>query len=265
MLTWQPTNMSTLKTQRIANKQRQLTMTKQNMEIRGVFFDWELTLARSVGDVTQSERLRALFQSEGLNYTLAEVESGIQYSQDYYRTRFAHDMPRPQTPEEIAEHYKRILTYLRHRPINQALLDRLYNNFGQLPTFLYDDTLPTLKALHQMGLILGVISNHTREARSTMQRLISKFVPSEQITISQEVGLHKPTRFIFSIALQAVNLEPEECLFIGDSLDADAIGAVQQGGFRLGLWLDRENSGANVELPQGVVRITSLPEILDFL
>lgn len=265
MLTWQPITMSTLKTQRIGSKQRQPTMTKQNVAIRGVFFDWELTLARAVGDVTHEQRLTALFQSEGLSYTLEEIEAGIQYSYDYYRTRFAHEMPRPQTPEEIAEHYRRILTYLRHRPISQALLDRLYNGFGQLPTFLYDDTLPTLQALSQIGLTLGIISNHTRRARGMMQQLVGNIVPSKQIFISQEVGLHKPNSFIFSMALRAVDLEPEECLFVGDSLEADAIGAVQQGAFRMGLWLDRENVGTTTELPAGVARITSLPEILDFI
>lgn len=265
MLTWQPTTMSTLKTKRIGRKQHQPTMTKQNVETRGVFFDWDLTLARVVGDVSQEERLTALFQSEGLPYSLEEIEAGIQYSHDYYRTRFAHDMPRPQTPEEIAEHYRRILTYLRHRPISQALLSRLYNGFGQLPAFLYDDSLSTLRALDEMGITLGIISNHTREARGVMQELLGKLVSSEHIFISQEVGLHKPTSFIFTMALQAADLEPEECLFVGDSLSADAIGAVQQGGFRLGLWLDREDMGAELELPANVVRITSLEEVLNFV
>ncbi|MCB8942509.1 MAG: HAD family hydrolase [Ardenticatenaceae bacterium] len=240
-------------------------MTKQNVEVKGVFFDWELTLARSIGDVTQSERLAALFQSEGLPYSLEEIEAGIRYSYEYYQTRFAHEMPRPQTQEEIVEHYKRILMYLRHRPISAALLNRLYNRFGQLPTFLYDDTLPTLRALNAIGLTLGIISNHTRQVRHIMQDLVGNLVPAEQIFISQEVGLHKPTRSIFSMALQAVTLAPEECLFVGDSLNADAIGAVEQGGFRLGLWLDRDGVGQDVSLPANVVRITSLPEVLDYI
>ena len=265
MLTWQPTTMSTLKIQRTGSKQCQPTMRTQNVAMKGVFFDWELTLARAVGDVSQSERLTALFQNEGLPYSLEQVEAGIAYSLEYYRTRFAHEMPRPQTQEEIVEHYKRILTYLRYRPISSALLNRLYNGFGQLPTYLYDDTLPILRTLDQMGLTLGVISNHTRQARSMMQGLLGEIVPAERIFISQEVGLHKPNSFIFSIALQTADLEPEECLFVGDSLNADAIGAVQQGGFHLGLWLDREDVGADVELPPNVVRITSLSGILDYI
>jgi putative hydrolase of the HAD superfamily len=98
-----------------------------------------------------------------------------------------------------------------------------------------------------------------------MHELIGNLIPPDRITISQEVGLHKPTPFIFTMAVQAVDLEPEECLFVGDSLNADAIGAVQQGGFRLGLWLDREGTGADVALPPGVVRITSLAEVFDFI
>lgn len=265
MLTWQPTNVSTLKIDRIGSKQRQLTMTKHNVETKGVFFDWDLTLARVIGDITQDERLAALFQREGLSYTLEEIETGVQYSYDYYQARFAHEMPKPQTQEEVTEHYKRILTYLRHRPITQSLLNRLYNGYGQLPVLLYDDAMPTLQALAQKGLTLGIISNHTRDARSMMQELVGEIIPPEQIFISQEMGLHKPTGSIFSLPLQFLGLAPEECLFVGDSLRADAIGSVEQGNFRLGLWLDREESGADIELPPGVVRITSLSEALNFI
>jgi FMN phosphatase YigB (HAD superfamily) len=60
-------------------------------------------------------------------------------------------------------------------------------------------------------------------------------------------------------------LSPEETLFVGDSLDADAIGAVEQGNFRMGLWLDREDVGADVKLPPRVARITSLNDVLNFV
>ena len=265
MLTWQPMNVSTLKTDRIGNKQRQLTMKKRNTKMRGVFFDWDLTLARVIGDVTQVERLVALFQKEGLPYTLEEIEAGIQYSLDSYRTQFRQEMPKPQTQAEITEHYKRILTYLQHQSINQALLNRLYNGYGQLPVFLYDDALPTLHILAEKGLTLGIISNHTRAARNMMHALIGEIIPPEQIFISQEMGLHKPAGSIFSLALQFLELAPEDCAFVGDSLIADAIGAVEQGFFSLGLWLDREKKGTNVALPPGVVRITSLTEVLNFV
>jgi FMN phosphatase YigB (HAD superfamily) len=265
MITWQPINASTLKTDRIGNKRRQLTMEKQDVNIRGVFFDWDLTLARVIGDISQDERLAALFQKEGLPYALEEIEAAIRYSLDDYRERFAEEMPRPQTQEEIAEYYKRILTYLRHKPINKSLLNRLYNGYGQLPVFLYADTLPTLYALAAQGLVLGIISNHTRDARNMMEQLVGEIIPSERIFISQEMGLHKPTSSIFAIALELLDLSPEHCIFVGDSLNADAIGAVVQGHFQLGLWLDRDERGSDVALPPGVVRITSLPEVLNFV
>jgi HAD superfamily hydrolase (TIGR01549 family) len=265
MLTWQPMNASTLKTGRIGNKQRQLTMKKQNVKIRGIFFDWDLTLARVIGDVTQDERLVALFQREGLLYGLEEIEAGVQYSLDDYRAHFAREMPKPQTQEEVTEHYRRILKYLRHKPVSQSLLNRLYNGYGQLPVFLYDDAVPTLRALAEEGLTLGIISNHTRDARRMMQELVGEFVPTAQIFISQEMGIHKPTGSIFSMALQIIGLAPEQCVFVGDSLRADAIGAVEEGHFQLGLWLDREESGSDMVLPPGVVRITSLTEVLNFV
>ena len=265
MLTWQPMNVGTLKTGRIGNKQRQLTMKKRNTKIRGVFFDWDLTLARVIGDVSQDERLAALFQKEGLPYAVEEIEAGVQYSLDTYQARFAQEMPKPQTQEDVAEHYKRILTYLQHEPINESLLNRLYNGYGQLPVFLYDDALPTLRTLAKKGLTLGIISNHTRDARRMMEALIGEIIPPEHIFISQEMGLHKPAGSIFSLALQFLDLAPEHCAFVGDSLNADAIGAVEQGHFQLGLWLDREGRGGNMTLPLGVVRITALKEVPNFV
>jgi FMN phosphatase YigB (HAD superfamily) len=258
-------NVSTLKTSRIGKKQRQLTMRKQRVKIRGVFFDWDLTLARVIGDVSQDERLAALFQREGLSYTLEEIGAGVQYSYDTYRARFAQEMPKPQTQEEVTEHYRRILKYLGHKPVNRPLLNRLYDGYGQLPVILYDDTLPTLQILAEKGLTLGIISNHTRDVRKMMQQLMGEIIPARQIFISQEVGLHKPAGSIFSMALQFLGLVPEQCIFVGDSLRADAIGAVEQGRFQLGLWLDREEIGAGVVLPPGVVRITSLAEVVDFI
>jgi HAD superfamily hydrolase (TIGR01549 family) len=265
MLTWSPPNDSTLKTHSIGSKQRQPTMKKQNVKVRGVFFDWDLTLARTVGDVSADERLVALFRSQGLSYSLAEIEAAVQHSQTHYRQRFAQDMPRPQSQEEIAEHYKRILNYLKYESISDDLLEKLYNGYARLPTFLYEDALPTLRALDDRDISLGIISNHTRVVRYAMQQLVGELIPDDQIFISQEVGLHKPSPPIFSLALQLLYLSPEETLFVGDSLDADAIGAVELGNFRMGLWLDREDVGADVKLPPRVARITSLNDVLNFV
>jgi hypothetical protein len=52
---------------------------------------------------------------------------------------------------------------------------------------------------------------------------------------------------------------------VGDTLEADAIGAVQQGKFKLGLWLDRLGKGSRLALPEGVIRFRSLYEVLNYI
>ena len=41
-------------------------------QFTAVLFDWDLTLARVLGDASEDERLAALFRSQGLKYTLAD-------------------------------------------------------------------------------------------------------------------------------------------------------------------------------------------------
>jgi HAD superfamily hydrolase (TIGR01549 family) len=251
--------------QRIGTIQRRHSMTNQQRDIRGVFFDWELTLARTIGDVSNDERLTALFQSQSLSYSLIEMQQAIQASRDDFWAEYAQEMPRPQTQQEIIEHYTRILSHLGHSDISETLLNNLYNGYARLPTELYDDALATLQALSEQGVTLSIVSNHAADARLVMEDLVGAYIPPERIVISQEVGQHKPDKSIFETALSLVDIAPEHCLFVGDTLEADAIGAVQQGKFKLGLWLDRLGKGSRLALPEGVIRIRSLYEVLNYI
>ncbi len=98
-----------------------------------------------------------------------------------------------------------------------------------------------------------------------MQSYLGRFIQPGHIIISDEVGVHKPMPSVFTQAAAALDLLPQQCLFVGDNLHVDAIGAVHEGGYRLGLWLDRQHDAWDEPLPPGIMRITSLTEVLDFL
>lgn len=241
-------------------------MTDKNKEISVVLFDWDLTLARVLGEVSSSERLAALFQREGLPYTLDEIQTAVRhYQADVEQGKLRELNTPPQTRQDVIQFYRHLLNRLGHDETGWELANQLYSAYSYLPTVLYEDCLPTLRALKEKGLTLGIISNHATSAREIMEESVGDYIPPEHIIISQEVGVHKPAKTIFRRAVARLRMSPANCMFVGDNLLVDAVGAVEQGGFALALWLDREQTGAGIPLPEGVARITSLTQVLEFV
>lgn len=231
-----------------------------------VLFDWDLTLTRVIGDVSPEERLTALFQKEGLPYTLPEVEEAIDVYKENLQTGKLKRIGQKQTQREIAQFYRDILVQLDHIDPDWAFMNRLYDAYAFLPHSLYDDTLPLLKWLKSQDIPLGIISNHSRQIRPVIEETLAGFINPEHIILSQEEGVHKPAKTIFKTAAARLGFDPELCIFVGNDLYVDAIGAVEAGGYGLGLWLDRE-AGFNgaPALPERVKRINSLMLVLDYI
>ena len=235
-------------------------------KIKCVLFDWDLTLTRVIGDVSPEERLAALFQKEGLPYTLLEVEKAIRAYNKNVETGQLKRIGKKQTQREIAQFYRDVLVQLNHIELDWELMNHLYDAYSFLPHSLYEDTLPLLNWLKEQEIVIGVVSNHSQKIRPVIEETLAGFVQPEHIVISQEEGVHKPTKTIFKTACNRLGFSPEECIFVGNDLYVDAIGSVAEGGYGLGLWLDRGagNSGTRA-LPERVYRINSLTLVLDYI
>ena len=215
------------------------------MEIKAVLFDWDLTMARVLGDISTEARLQALFEWAGMVYSVDEVETAVSTArQAMHLNGYV-----PQTQRDIAKYYQHVLRNLGENDVSWAIANYLYDAYSYMPSVLYDDTLPVLRYLDQAGIKSGIISNHSRLIRPVIKEAIGDLIYSEHILISQEVGIYKPTPSIFLQAAEALKLPPEACLFIGDNLEGDAIGAVEKGEFQTGLWLDRGGVGETAVSP----------------
>ena len=119
----------------------------------------------------------------------------------------------------------------------------------------YPDTVPLLDELERRGIATAVVSNWTTHLRPILEHhgLLRRF---DAMVGSCEVGVEKPGRAIFEIALSAVGVEASEALHVGDSLTHDAE-AARAAGIRP-LLLDR--NGRHPDYPD---RIEGLLEILD--
>ena len=237
-----------------------------NYEITAVLFDWDLTLARILGEVSPAERTAAVFNQGGILCTPGQMQQAMNVCKtEPHLAKSLGCAKKPQTRREIMQYYKQLLVQHGYHDISRAMLNTLYSAYGHLPTYLYEDALPLLDKLQQQGYRLGIISNHAISARATMERFVSSYIPPENIIISQEEDVHKPAKTIYKRAAARLRVHPAECVLIGDNLCVDAIGAVERGNFGMGLWLDRKGLGTTKQLPQGVARITTLQQVTNYL
>ena len=80
--------------------------------------------------------------------------------------------------------------------------------------------LQTIKKQVQVGIITNG-STQRQKAKITHTGLASYF---DVILISEEVGLTKPDKRIFELALHQLQVQPNEALFVGDDLAKDIAG-----------------------------------------
>lgn len=109
----------------------------------------------------------------------------------------------------------------------------------------------TLKFLKDSGYPLGIISNgpHFDQFEKLKHLDIFRYIPRENIFISEDVGFHKPSRGIFDYAkkkmIENTSKENEykknqyEFFYIGDSYENDILGS-KKANFK-NIWIDRRS------------------------
>jgi putative hydrolase of the HAD superfamily len=88
-----------------------------------------------------------------------------------------------------------------------------------------EQLLDSMKDMFQLGIITNGISAAQRK-RLTTGKIEHLF---NSVVISDEVGIRKPDKRIFEIALAQLQVDQGEVLFVGDSLQDDYRGAVNAG------------------------------------
>ncbi len=108
---------------------------------------------------------------------------------------------------------------------------------------------------------LYILSNGFREVQANKLNNSGLAPYIEKTILSEDAGIQKPHKGIFDFALVNTNSRRKETLMIGDSWEADIIGA-QQAGIEQ-LWFNPDNKPANGFKPTFTVR--SLSEIKNIL
>ncbi|WP_312114799.1 HAD family hydrolase [Brevibacillus reuszeri] len=78
---------------------------------------------------------------------------------------------------------------------------------------------------------LGIVTNGPEDmAFIKLERLgLSSYFPKERVFISELIGFHKPDPRIYATAVQELQVQCEQVLFVGDTWDADVAGAIDAG------------------------------------
>jgi putative hydrolase of the HAD superfamily len=187
--------------------------------------------------VTKPVRLRAVFLD--LDDTLCDSEGLTPLRLEAVRAALDGETPSDQLNAVLQEALTWDPLGLPGQPPNriQRLGDRLglSDEQRQRMRTVYNRTLMDNLCLHEgaeealawlrQRVALGLITNGPSEfQRGKIARLgIERYFDS--ITISGEVGKHKPDPEIFHVALKSLDVRPEEALYVGDRPEADIAGA----------------------------------------
>jgi len=94
--------------------------------------------------------------------------------------------------------------------------------------YRYDDTLPVLKELGEMGVRKAIISNTPWGSPGSLWReeigRLGLADQAEVVVFCADVGWRKPDRRIFEFALEKLQASPQDCVFVGDDPRWDRVG-----------------------------------------
>jgi putative hydrolase of the HAD superfamily len=207
-----------------------------------ICFDFDGTLAHFTGDFVADLKESA-------------VELGLPESlhEDFIATYLTFDKSCRTFPEAIRE---TLATFNMDLPENlegycKRSIQRYVSQIELLP-----GAQNVLEHLTTKNIPLAIITNGTKDIQSAATEHVNIQHYFKSILISGEVGVRKPDARIFKLACERLNAKPENCLMVGDKLDADVEGAKAIG--MQAAWMSTETT-------QGVLSFENLAELETWL
>ena len=207
--------------------------------LRAVVFDVDFTIARPGPDLGP-DGYRRLGERHGLVLDPARYDEARRAA---FTTLKRH--PELDHDEEIWVLFtERIIEGMGGEGDTYAAAVEMERSWAEAHHFeLYDDALPTLAAVRERGLKIGLLSNTARD--------LDAFVAHHGLSVdavltSRAHGKTKPHEAIFQRMLELLDVSAEEAVMVGDTIEDDIEGARAVG--MAAVLVDREGRyGEDVE------------------
>ena len=216
--------------------------------IKAVFFDFYQTLG------VWGESLRPRVQKITDRYACEidweryDTARGNLYADASGSDPMTHDLL--ETMQQIIGSYREFLAALGVRDyldqMTWELLQSEHSLFAANAATLYDDTVPTLQHLRDAGFKLAIVSNWDTPLDPLTERLgIADYFHTITSSHDERVRSAKPDPHIFNYTLTKVGVSAEEVVHVGDTYEADIVGAkgvgirpilIDRDGTQVGRW-----------------------------
>ncbi len=168
------------------------------------------------------------------------------------------------TMQEIIESYYKFIRELgvqEHvEQMTWELLQSEHSLFAASNAMLYDDAVPTLQYLRDAGFKLAIVSNWDTPLDPLTERLgIAHYFDIIVASHDARVLSAKPDPHIFNYTLTAVGVSAAEAVHVGDTYEADILGA-RNAGIRP-ILIDRDGTQVG-RWKETIQSLSKLPELL---
>jgi HAD superfamily hydrolase (TIGR01509 family) len=242
------------------------------MTIRAVFFDMGGTI-ETYGWTTElridaTPGIRKLLAGAGIHFDLTDKQlyKVISDGLDMYHRKSLETMDEL-SPQQVWMDY-----ILNDYPVDPGILAGLAEDLMlYIETHYYGrhmrpDVPAVLDSIQKIGLKIGLISNvNSRGQVATNLDLYGIRQYFDPVVLSSEYGRRKPDPAIFHHAARLANVPASHCVYIGDRIVRDILGA-QRAGFRLAVQILHEYDHGEIDegaTPDAVIR--NMTEFVDIL
>jgi putative hydrolase of the HAD superfamily len=228
------------------------------MNAGSVVFDLDGTLVDHQGASVSA--IRAWISKSEVSTETSELERGVFEWQRLEKLHFSRYL----TGEISFQDQRRsrildILTFLG-REISESV-DDLFDSYLELyeeAWAAFDDAVPTLTALKDLGYQVHVFSNGQRAQQERKLEFTGLGPHIDGLVTSGDLGVSKPDPHAFTAAWHALGADKNRSCYVGDDLYNDARAATTAG--IRGVWINRASERHDAI---GVVELSSLEEISD--
>ncbi|MFP4051727.1 MAG: HAD family hydrolase [Thermoplasmata archaeon] len=224
--------------------------------IHAIFFDVDSTLFDK--EVAHKKALNTIMKKHDLfdDIDFSELYDAFKKSDEKCVVDFDDGVPMDKI------RWKRSKRFLKAIDVPEKYTETLHQEFQSTYPCVgaeIEGAVETVRKLYK-DYELDIITNSTRETQFKKLDTLNIKKYFDEFIFSEEVDSRKPDRKIFLKAIDKVDENPENCVYVGDSFRRDVIGAKKAG--MKTCWFNKDNR-KKIKNERPDLEISELKQLLD--